>query len=116
MEQTSKVKEFFASNMGRITITAVSAVIIYGIIIAALASSNTVIFLIAFFGCTYFGWTAINNIIRKIINITLIMGLSKWLIYIAIKGIISACIGAFVAPFQIGKLISNKLSAYCSEK
>ncbi len=107
MEGSNKVKEFFTSTLGRVTVTVVSAIIIYGILMMALSANSEVIFIITFLICGYFGWNALSRITP---NIFLVMSLSKWAIYFLIKGLLAVCVGAFVAPFQIGKMISNKLS------
>ncbi len=96
-------KSFFASSLGKITVMVISGMIIYGLIVVGLTAS-TPIFLITMLGCGYFGWKALN-VIRP--NIFLIMPIGGWCIYFLIKGFLSVGIGAFIAPFQIGKMIAS---------
>lgn len=108
----SSVKQFLASSMGRITVTTVSAVIIYGLIMAGLASGQSAIFLITAIGCAYLGWKALDRITPSIF---LILPIGGWLLYFFIKGMISAVIGVFVAPFKFGKMISDAALRAISE-
>ncbi len=105
--QPNRVKEFFTSTLGRITITAVSALIIYGILVIALQSNSQVVLFITLAVCAIFGWKALNRITP---NIFIIGTTNFWLGYFLIKGLLSMLIGALIAPFQIGKMISDKLS------
>ncbi len=103
----SKVKEFFTSFIGRLTITVVGMVLIYGILMAALASSSQVVLLITWSVCAIFGWRALNRITP---NIFLIGTMNFWLLYFLIKGLLALLLGALIAPFQIAKMISNALA------
>ena len=107
MKEENQFKKFFASTLGRVVVTIISAVIIYGLIVAGLGSGTSAVFLATMFLCAYFGWKALNRITP---DIFLIMPLSGWFVYFFIKGFLSAVIGAFVAPFQIGKMIANAAS------
>lgn len=106
MEEQNKVKEFFASNLGRVIITAVSIFIIYGIMLLAVATDVPAIAIVLAVVCGYFGWRALSRITP---NIFLIMPVVGWLIYYGIKGVLAIMIGCFIAPFQIGKMLSDKI-------
>lgn len=109
----SQVKMFFASTMGRVVVTVVSMVIIYGVLFLCLESSSTVVLGITLAVCGYFGWKALNKITP---DIFLFMSIGGWAIYFLIKGLLSIMIGAFIAPFQIGKMISTAVSNSVSEE
>ncbi len=116
MEQTNqpnRVKEFFTSTLGRVTVTIVSAIIIYGIMLISLESDSTVVLSITALTCVIFGWRALNKITP---NIFLIGTMKFWLFYYLIKGVLSVFVGVFVAPFQIAKMISDKLSQSMSQQ
>lgn len=106
-KERNEFLNFLASTGGKFLITIVFIIIIYGILILSLTYGSTVILGIVLFGCAYFGWKALNKITP---DIFLWMSIGGWAIYFLIKGLLSAIIGAFVAPFQIGIMISNKIN------
>ncbi len=110
--ETSKIKQFFSSILGRVTVTVVGAIIIYGILFWALESNNTTIMCITLLSCAVFGWKALNKITP---NIFLIGTTNFWIGYFLIKGFLSIMIGGLIAPFQIAKMISNKLAQPSTE-
>lgn len=97
-------KQFLASTAGRIVVTLVTAALVYGLIIFAAAIEFIPLVFIVFAVCTYFGWKALTFITPRIF---LVMPLAGWLIYFLIKGIVSFFVGCFVAPFQIGAMVSR---------
>lgn len=97
-------KGFLASSLGRIVVTVISAIIIYGLIIAGISSNTTSLSVIVMLVCCFFGWRALNRITP---DIFLFMSITGWIIYFVVKGMISVAIGAFIAPFYIGKWIAN---------
>lgn len=103
-EKISPILQFLASVGGRVVLTIVFAAIIYGILIAALQTDNSVVLGIVLLGCGYFGWQSLNKITPKIF---LWMPLAGWAIYFLVKGLLSIIVGAFIAPFWIGKKIST---------
>lgn len=109
MKERNKILEFLASKSGKIVITVVAIVLIYGILFAALESNSTVVLGITLLSCAYFGWKALNRITPQVF---LFMSIGGWAIYFLIKGLLSIFVGAFVAPFQIGKLISDYVYEY----
>ena len=113
MKEKNKFLEFFASNAGRYVITAVCVALIFGILFAALESSSTVVLGVTLLACAYFGWRALNRITPQIF---LFMSISGWVIYFLIKGLLSIFVGAFVAPFQIGKILSGYVYEYINTK
>lgn len=108
-EKISPILQFLASVGGRVVLTIVFAAIIYGILIAALQTDNTVVLGIVLLGCGYFGWQSLNKITP---NIFLWMPLAGWAIYFLVKGLLSIIVGAFIAPFWIGKKISTVVMEY----
>ena len=108
-EKISPILQFLASVGGRVVVTIVFAAIIYGILIAALQTDNTVVLGIVLLGCGYFGWQSLNKITP---NIFLWMPLAGWAIYFLVKGLLSIIVGAFIAPFWIGKKISTVVMEY----
>lgn len=106
--QKSQFKEFLISPIGKAIILIAGMVIIYGIIVACLASSSMAVFGIALVACAVFGWKALNKITP---DIFLFMSIGGWAIYFLIKGLLSAVIGAFVAPFQISKMVTNAITS-----
>ena len=112
MQEKSQVKMFFASTMGRVVVTIVSMIIIYGIMMLCLQSSSQVVLFITLAACAYFGWKALNKITP---DIFLFMSIGGWAIYFLIKGFLSIMIGGLIAPFQIGKMVSNAVANSMSE-
>lgn len=108
-EKISPILQFLASMGGRVVLTIVFAAIIYGILMAALQTDNTVLLGIVLLGCGYFGWQSLNKITP---NIFLWMPLAGWAIYFLVKGLLSIIVGAFIAPFWIGKKISSVVMEY----
>lgn len=106
MENKNKVKSFFASKAGRITITLLFLVLIWGFIflLVELEAEYGAIALAVI--CGFFGWRALNRITP---NIFLFMSWVGWLFYFTIKGSLAFLIGLFVAPFQISKWIANAI-------
>ena len=108
-EKISPILQFLASVGGRVVSTIVFAAIIYGILMAALQTENTVLLGIVLLGCGYFGWQSLNKITPKIF---LWMPLAGWAIYFLVKGLLSIIVGAFIAPFWLGKKISSVVMEY----
>lgn len=106
MKKISPILQFLASMGGRIVLTIVFAAIVYGILIAALRSENMTVLWIAYLCCGFFGWKSLNKITP---NMFLWMPLASWVFYYLIKGILSCLIGAFIAPFWLGKKISSAI-------
>ncbi len=107
MKQENGSTNFFGTAGGRYLITVISAIIIYGVLILALNSNSQVILGITFLVCGYFGWKALTAITPSMF---LWMSLAGWAVYYLVKGLLSIIIGAFVAPFQIGRIIGNRIS------
>lgn len=109
IKKASPFLKFLASVGGRILLTVIFAGILWGILFAMLETDNTVILAIALLGCSYFGWRALARITP---DVFLWMPIASWLIYFLVKGLLSVFIGAFIAPFWIGKTISAKVMQY----
>ena len=107
MEKKNSFLEFLASKTGKIVMTVISMGIIYGLLVSGLNSNSQAVLGTTLAVCTFFGWKALNRITP---DIFLWMSITGWLVYFLIKGLLSLLIGAFVAPFQIGKMISNAIS------
>lgn len=106
MNKNSQFLIFLAGKAGKIVLTVVFAVIIWGILGALLQTSSNFILAITLIACGYFGWKSLNKITP---DIFLIMPVVGWLFYFSIKGLLSIIIGAIIAPYWIGKTISNKI-------
>lgn len=109
MEKAGPLLQFLASVGGRIVLTIVFAIIIYGLLFVALKSSIPAIMIIVFIFCGYFGWKSLNKITP---DLFLWMPLASWAIYYLVKGLISIIIGAFIAPVWLGKKISSVVMEY----
>ena len=113
IKNSNAIKTFFSSMLGRVTVTVVSAIIIFGLILIGVSTEAMPIVLIIAFGCTYFGWKALNRITP---NIFLILPLGGWVIYFLIKGVLAFFIGYVIAPFQIGRMISAAAADTVNER
>lgn len=107
MEEKNSFLEFLASNTGKILITFIGIIVIFGVLLWAIGSDNTAVAGVAFVVCAFFGWRALNRITP---NIFLFMSFTGWIIYFLIKGLLSIFVGVFVAPFQISKMISDAIN------
>ena len=103
----NKFKSFLASTGGRVLLTVILAILIYGIMFALTATDNEYIALITAVVCGFIGWRALNRITPSVF---LWMSWMGWIIYFIIKGLLSVFIGVFIAPFVIGKKISDAVS------
>lgn len=106
--EENKFLAFLKSSTGRIVLTIALYLVIFGIEYALLAAfnNNSMVFVIIAIVMAYFGWKALNRITP---NMFLIMPISSWLWYYLIKGLLSIFVGAFVAPYMIAKMITNKI-------
>ena len=109
IKKASPFLKFLASVGVRILLTVIFAGILWGILFAMLETDNTFILAIALLGCAYFGWRALARLTP---DVFLWMPIASWLIYFLVKGLLSVFIGAFIAPFWIGKTISAKVMQY----
>ena len=107
MEENNKFKEFLYSSAGKAVIIIVGYIVILGVILAAVQSEATALVGITLAVCAVFGWKALNKITP---DMFLFMSITGWIIYFGVKAFLSIFIGAFVAPFQISKMISNAIS------
>ena len=105
-------KGFLASSVGRIALTVVFAVVIYGLLFAVTASNNEYLALVIIVICGYFGWKALARIQPSMF---LWMSIAGWIVYFIIKAVMSALIGVFIAPFVIGKKLSDTVASSLSE-
>lgn len=108
-----KFKAFLASTLGRVVVTIVSAVVIYGIFLIAASADSFAFALIVFACCAYFGWRTLNFITPRIF---LFMSLTGWVVYFLVKGVLSFFLGFIVAPFQIGIMISRAVGNSVTEQ
>ena len=97
-------KGFLASKAGRAVVTVVVAIIVFGLFLLAAETDSLVLALIVGGICCIFGWQTLNFITSRIFLVLPIIG---WFFYIMIKFFLSVMIGVFVAPFRIGKAVSN---------
>lgn len=113
INQPSKFKEFLAGKLGKLAVTIISALIIWGSMVAATATNSTVLAFVVAGICGYWGWRSLNRITP---DIFLWMSFTGWIIYFFIKGALAVMIGVFVAPFAIGKKVANAVSDYATEE
>lgn len=97
---------FFKGSGGRIIITIICAVVIWGLVLSGVAADIPAITVIIAGICAYFGWKVLNVIQPSMF---LWMSWVGWLFYFFIKFFLSVAIGLFVAPFSLGKTISDKM-------
>lgn len=113
MNNKNKVLDFLISPTGRIVITVVGMILIYGIIMMALDSNSNFVLGVTLLICTVFGWSALNKITPRIF---IWMSLTGWVVYFLIKGLLAVTIGVFVAPFQISKVLSEYINGILINK
>lgn len=96
-------RDFWGSNAGRIVLTIIFCALLWGITLMLWMSDSSIAIIVVLV-CAYFGW-------RELIMFTPIVFIWApgigWLIYFVMKFILSALIGLFVAPFQLGSAIAN---------
>ncbi len=107
-----KVREFLKTGGGKFTLI-VGIYIIYFLMMALIGSLNLgestvtgIIGIVLFVVWGYFGWKSISFIQP---NIFLIMPIVGWIIYFTIKAFLGVILGIFVLPYQIAKLILNRI-------
>ncbi len=95
---------FLVSSLGKSVMIITLYVIILLFFAFILEVINVpVIAVIATFFFAFFGWKALSKITP---DIFLIMPLVGWLIFFAVKGVLSVVVGVFVTPFVIAKKIT----------
>lgn len=102
----NKLFNFLGSNGGKTLLTVIFCIIIWGLIALFLSSDNIFLLMLALLTCVFFGWKALSRFQTP-------MFFRTWKgmgIYLLIKFFISGMIGIFVAPFVIGKWLSEKAS------
>ena len=102
----NSIVNFIKSPLGRVVLTVVLYVVVFGILYLFVVSENEWLCGVALMAMVYFGWKALNKITP---DIFLIMPIGGWLLYWLIKGILAMFVGLFVAPFQITKVILAKV-------
>lgn len=108
-----KWKPFFASTTGKMVITIVVAVFVYGLMALAASLGWMPLVILVFAVCAYFGWKVLDFITP---NIFLIMPVGGWLVYYIIKGVVAFFIGFVVAPFRIGSMVSKNAAKTAEKK
>ena len=102
----SGFKGFLLSGTGRAVMIAVLYLVIWGLVALFAGIGSSFIAIILFILLAYFGWKALNRITP---DMFLIMSVGKWVVYYLVKGILAFFIGFFVAPYQIAKMITNRI-------
>jgi len=99
---------FMQGTGGRILVTIVSAILIWGLFYFALWLDFMPLGLVVIAVCVYFGWGALNKLQDTILHrILIILPLAGWVIFHIVKFILAIIIGVFVAPFVLGKKIGE---------
>jgi len=106
MENNQANGNFLKSSNGRWVITAICAIVIWGLMALFLVLEIQVISFIIIGVCVIFGWKALNRIQPAMF---LWMSWVGWVIYFFVKLTIAAIIGFFIAPFIIGKMVGGKV-------
>ena len=112
--QSGGIRAFLGTRTGRIVLTIVLYIVFLALFIAVLGitanmqdeGTSMLVFLLSCVALGYFGWQALSRIQPRVF---LILPLVGWFTYFWFKGILSVIIGWFVAPYQIAKMIVNKL-------
>ena len=108
----NQIKQFLVSSFGKLTMIVLFAAIVVSLILVGLHSDSMAVLAITLLACAIFGWKALNKITPEMF---LFMSLGGWAIYFLIKALLSIFIGAFVAPFQISKMITNAIADSASK-
>lgn len=108
MSKATPFLKFLASAAGRVVLFIVFALIIWGLMSAAI-NINEFVCLILAVALGYFGWQQLNKITPALF---VWMPIGAWLVYFLVKGILSVLIGYFVAPFWLAKKVSGKVMKY----
>ena len=108
-----KVKAFLTTPLGRFALTAILYVLIFGLLLLVIsvfdAPALAVVFAVAFI---YFGWKALSRITPEVF---VIMPVGSWIVYFIVKGFLAFFLGVFVAPYVIGKKLSNIIADTLAE-
>ncbi len=102
-------KRFLCSSIGKALLIIVIYCIIFGCLsVVASIEGTEIIGGIVGIICAFFGWKALDKIQPRIF---LFMPIIGWVIYVAVKGILSIFIGLFVAPFVISKKLTELIQS-----
>lgn len=106
--RSNNIMNFLKSSTGKMVMIIVLYLIFFAVEYFLLTAFNnqSFVFVCLAISMAYFGWRALSRIT---INLFIIMPISAWLWYILIKGILSIFVGAFVAPYQIAKIITSRI-------
>ena len=99
-------QSFMKGSGGRLLITAVSAVVIWGLMTFFYFSKSNELVLVVAAVCGFFGWRALNKIQPAMF---IWMSWVGWLIYFAIKFLLSVAIGFCITPFILGKKLGGSI-------
>jgi hypothetical protein len=91
----------YTANQKRLLIK--NAIIMVILFIFGLSQDGNIVFALGLAGVPW-GWSTLNRITP---NIFLIMPIIGWVIYFIIKFALSMCIGIFVLPYQVFKIIKG---------
>ena len=98
---------FFKGSGGRVLITVISALIIWGLMFLFIMYLDFAPVTLIIAGvCAFFGWRALNRIQPSMF---IWMPLAGWFFYIFIKFFLAMVIGLFVAPFIIGRRFGGNI-------
>lgn len=97
-------RNFLLSGWGRIVMIVVFYLIIFGILVGLTAVDAVEVAGVVAIALAVFGWRALDRITP---DMFLFLSCTGWIVYFALKGILSIIIGVFVAPFVIATWITN---------
>ena len=100
---------FWESTNARWVITAIFYIVVFGGITlceAFMPKGMEILVIIPIGIFTFFGWKALNKIQPSMF---LWMSWFGWFTYFFIKFVLSVLVGLFVAPWQLGKIVTNHM-------
>ena len=108
---------FLQGPSGRILVTAVSIVVIWGLLFLALLVDFMPLGLLVIAICVYFGWGALNRFEHTAFaGFIIMLPLAGWGIYFLIKFFVAVVIGMFVAPFVLGRRVGESFQHHINNQ
>ncbi len=99
-------KDFLVSRNGKHLLVGVLCIVIWGIIFSLWMGGSQEASMFAIVLCAFFGWRKLSRI--QPVTFVFFSGMAIF-VYIFVKGILSAVIGMFVAPWVIASWLGERL-------